>query len=225
MPLELPDVAKTLKSWPSRNLEQLVDDLSVLGGRFRLGDAVRLPRVTIWLRSGQTLAGRVLELHHDRNGTRTLLLQTTAQDTVDVAHIPWSVIEAVTVHDVEAIDRPPEPQKSVTREQLSQRVANVSEALAQKVGTPIDIEMFPSSDAELEPLSWLLTMAEEVLLDVVHDQRIAASLRGRVKKIRLGTGIAGTLVFADGILSFSTPIAWNKRTSRESLRRELEAML
>lgn len=225
MPLEKPDVAKTLKSWPSRNLEQLVEDLSALGGRFRQGEAVRLPRVSVWLRSGQALSGRVIDLHHDRSGTRTLLLQTGAHDTVDVAHVPWASIEAVTVHDLESIDRAPDTGSKTTREQLSQHLANVSEALAQKVGAPIDIEMYPSSDEELEPLDWLLNLSEEVLLDLVQDQRIADGLRGRVKKIRLSTGIAGTLVFADGVLSFSTPIAWNKRTSRESLKRELEALL
>ncbi len=220
------DGERALKAWPSRNLEQLIDDLAHLGRRWRSGEPVRVPRVSVWLRSGATAQGLVMDLHQDRSGTRTLILrsQTNEPTEVDVIHLPWSVIDGVTVHDLAAFDKPPDALlTSTTKLQLERRLANVSEALAQKVGTPIELVI--EATEPLEPLDWLLTQIEEVLLELTSDRRFADAMRGRVRRIKLGLGVNSGLVFADGTLTFTTPTAWNKRTGRESLERELRALL
>jgi hypothetical protein len=220
------DGERALKAWPSRNLEQLVDDLSLLGRRWRAGEPVRVPRVTVWLRSGATAVGEVVDLHQDRSGTRTLVLrvQTGEPAQVDVLHLSWAALDAVTVHDLATLDKPPEAlAASPTRAQLERRAADVTEALAQKVGTPIAFVL--EATEHLEPLDWLLRQVEEVLLELAQDQRFADAMRGRVRQIKLGLSVNAGLVFADGVLTFTTPTGWNKRTTREALERELRALL
>jgi hypothetical protein len=220
------DGERALKAWPSRNLEQLIDDLAHLGRRWKSGEPVRVPRVTLWLRSGATAQGLVMDLHQDRSGTRTVIVrsQTNEPTEVDVVHLPWAVIDAITVHDLAAFDKPPDALlTSTTKLQLERHLANVSEALAQKVGTPI--ELVAQAADQLEPLEWLLTQVEEVLLELTTDQRFADGMRGRVRRITLALGVNSGLAFADGALTITTPTAWNKRTGRESLERELRALL
>jgi hypothetical protein len=220
------DGERALKAWPSRNLEQLVDDLSQLGRRWRAGEPVRVPRVSVWLRSGVTVMGEVVDLHQDRSGTRTLIVraQTAEPAEVDVLHLNWAAIDGLTVHDLANLEKPPEAlATTTTRAQLERRASDVTEALAQKVGTPIAF-VLEATDA-LEPLDWLLRAVEEVLLELAQDQRFADAMRGRVRQIKLGLSVNSGLVFADGVLTFTTPTGWNKRTSREALERELRALL
>jgi hypothetical protein len=226
------ELDRALKAWPSRNLEQLVEELAHLGQRWRAGESVRQPRVSVVLRSGVVLGGVVLDLHHDRSGTRTLLLRelghaTHLPEALDVAHVPWGSIEALTVHDVSSLGRPPEsvPISSASRAELERKAANVTEALAQKVGTPIDIKLELTGDDENEPLAWLLALVEDVVLDLAQGQHFADAMRGRVKQLKLGVGRHSHLAFIDGVLGIITAMAWNDRTTRESLRRELEALL
>lgn len=224
------EAERALQRWPSRNLEQLFDDLSHLGRRWKDGEAVRVPRVTVHLRSGRELVGFVLDVHGDRNGGRTVLLRSPAAahpSGVDVTHVPWANVDALTVHDVAAWDKPPaDAPPPPTREELLARAAAASEALAQKVGTPIAFELELGDDqALLEPLDWLLALARAALLDVASTPSVAGAIRGRVKRVRLAVGIQPLTAFADGGLLITTPVAWNKRATAEALHRELEGLL
>lgn len=222
---------RALKSWPSRNLEQLLDDLGALGLRWKAGEPVRLPNVTVHLRSGRDVPGWVLDLHADRHGARTLILRSLGDHhaaQLDVAHIPFGAIEAVTVQDIVSLDKPPgDVVEAVTRTELQQRLVDAYEAIAQAVGTPIELELEDGEDnARNEPLDWLLKHVRRAIVEVAaEDPRSADSLRGKVKKLRLATGLHHHLVFADGVLIFTTPIAWNSRSTFDSLKRELAALL
>jgi len=224
------DAERALQRWPSRSLEQLFDDLSLLGRRWREGEDVRVPRVTVLLRSGRELTGFVLDVYGDRNGGRTVLLRSPAAAQpagVDVTHVPWATVDAVTVHDVASWDKPPaDAPPPPTREELVSRAAAASEALAEKVGTPIAFELeLGDDDVALEPLDWLLRLARTTLLEVAARPAAADALRGRVKQVRLALGIQPLTAFVDGALVITTPAAWNKRTTADSLKRELEALL
>lgn len=224
------DAERALQRWPSRNLEQLFEDLAELGHRWKEGDEVRVPRVTLFLRSGREVTGFVLDVYGDRAGGRTVLIRSPAAAHpagVDVTHVPWATLDAVTVHDVAAWDRPPaDAPPPPTREELLARAASATEALAEKVGTPIAFELELGDDeAALEPLGWLLRLAQRVLLEVAAAPASADALRGRVKAVKLALGIQPLTSFADGSLIITTPSAWNKRATAQSLRRELEALL
>jgi hypothetical protein len=174
----------------------------------------------------------VLDLHRDRSGTRTLLLRSLGTQPhlpaeLDVAHVPWSAIEAVTVHDVASLGLPPDPAPgdALTRAELERRASALKEVLAQRVGTPIDLVFEATDDDALEPLGWLLGMVEQVLLELLGHEPFANSMRGRVKRLKLGVGLHAHLVFADGVLTINTPAEWNERATPEALTRELEALL
>lgn len=227
---ERPEAERALQRWPSRNLEQLFDDLSQLARRWKDGEDVRVPKVTVLLRSGREVSGFVLDVHGDRSGGRTVLLRSQAAahpSGGDVTHVPWAVVDAVTVHDVGTWDKPPaDAPPPPTRDELHSRAEAAAEALAEKVGTPIAFELaLGDDDAHLEPLDWLLRLARATLLDVAKDLSKADALRGRVKRVRLAVGIQPLTAFADGALVITTPLAWNKRATPEALRAELSALL
>jgi hypothetical protein len=113
---------------------------------------------------------------------------------------------------------------TTSRSELERRAANVSESIAQRIGTPIALTWDEPADDELEPLAWLLAMVEDVVLELAEDHLFADAMRGRVKRLRLGVGLPH-LVFSDGVLTITTPAAWNDRATRASLKRELEALL
>ncbi|GEM_PF-3122938 len=61
--------------WAARDLEQQLEELGELGRRFRKGEQVKRPRVTLWLASGREASGLVLDVHQSRVGARTVALQ------------------------------------------------------------------------------------------------------------------------------------------------------
>jgi hypothetical protein len=224
------EAERSLQRWPSRSLEQLFDDLAQLGRRWREGEELRVPRVTVLLRSGLELTGFVLDVHGDRAGGRTVLVRSPAAahpSGVDVTHVPWATIDALTVHDIASWDKPPaDAPPPPTKEELLNRASLASEAIAEKVGTPIAIELeLGDDDAALEPLDWLLRQVRAALLDVASTPSSADAMRGRVKQVRLTVGIQPLTAFADGALVITTPLSWNKRASPDGLRRELAALL
>lgn len=228
---ERTDAERALRAWPLRPLDQLLDELALLGQRWKRGEPVRLPRVTVHLRSGRELSGWVLDVHLDRLGSRTVLLRSLGPQgvaEVDVAHVPGASVEAVVVHDLVALDRPPEHGAGApTRDDVHRHLLAAQETLAAAVGTPLEIELaLTDADDDLEPLDWLLQHATEVLAAIARRDALAAgALRGRVQTLRLAVGMQPLTAFADGVLSITTPASWNRRTDRDSLTRELEALL
>lgn len=222
---------RALKSWPSRNLEQLLEDLAALGVRWKAGEPVRLPQVVFHLRSGRDLPGWVLDLHADRHGGRTVLVRSTGDHhaaQLDIAHVPLGNVEALTVQDIVSLDKPPgDVIEAPTRVELQRRLVEAYEIVAQKVGTPIELEIEDGEDsARNEPLDWLLKLVQRAIVELTTEQpRAADALRGKVKKIRLSVGLHHHLVFADGTLHVTTPSAWNSRSPYESVKRELAALL
>src|SRR5437868_2360828 len=129
------DGEKVLRELTARNPERLLEELGDLARRIRAGEALRRPRVTLHMASARDLSGFVLDVAHE-NGATAVLLHTPPE--WNVAHVPLKGIEAVTVHDVLGLSRPPsDAAPAPSRLELKRRLIGAESAIAVHIGAPI----------------------------------------------------------------------------------------
>src|SRR6185436_861637 len=145
------DGEKVLRELTARHPERLLEELGDLARRIRMGEALRRPRVTLHMSSARDLSGFVLDVSHEHNQL-TVLLHTPPD--WNVAHVPMKGIEAITVHDVVGLTRPPaDAPPAPSRLELKRRVAGAEASIAVTVGAPIVITLPEALDEpQLEPI-------------------------------------------------------------------------
>ncbi|HSP80620.1 MAG TPA: hypothetical protein VLQ93_18970, partial [Myxococcaceae bacterium] len=98
---------KALKELEARTLDELLTRLAELQPLRAKGEPVRLPRVTLHLRSGRELQGFLLELREDPRGGRSVVLHALSADArraePDAIFVRPESIEAITVHDLSSL--------------------------------------------------------------------------------------------------------------------------
>lgn len=211
--------------WAARDTEQLLEELGELGRRFRKGEQVKRPRVTLWLASGREASGLVLDVHQNRSGARTVMLQLVGKSN-DVLLLPTQHLQAVTLHDVEPAEIVEPPPPSASSPLMIKRHARaVEQRLGQILGRPFELAVVPTEDAgQLLALEHALTKLEPVLVGLTADTVGKEAFVAAVKQLALVTGLAQKLTAFEGIFTITAPVQWAKFDAA-ALQRELEALL
>jgi hypothetical protein len=218
------DGERVLRELTARHPERLLEELGELARRIRRGEALRRPRVTLHLGSARDLSGFVLDVGHEQ-GLTTVLLHTPPE--WNVAHVPMTHIEAVTVHDVLGLSRPPaDAPPAPSRLELKRRLAGAESQIAVQVGAPIVFTLpDPLDEAHLEPLGALLPAISEVLDTVAREENGRRSLQAKVKRVQLAVGDQPHVTLVGDALTVMTVSAHVKRLAPTVLRRAIEAAL
>jgi hypothetical protein len=226
---------KALKGLEARTLEELLTRLAELQTLRAKGEPVRLPRVTLHLRSGREVQGFVLEQREDVRSGKAVVLQALSADArrpePDALFVRPEAIEAITVHDLPSLQQPqrggpPPPTKLELRRKLSERQA----ALAAALGTPLEVQVDwdrlpPEPEAALGALDTLATRAFGILEELSREVLALESLRANVRQVHLAVGSASQVLREGQRLLLVTslfPTAW---MSREALKDALEKVL
>ncbi len=226
---------KALKGLQARTLEELLTRLVELQALRAKGDPVRLPQVTLHLRSGRELHGFLLEQREDPRSGKTVVLHALSADTrrtePDAIFVRPEVIEAITVHDLPSLtqpprDLPPPPSKLELRRKLTQR----RDSLAAALGTPLELEvdwdrLRPEEPEALGALDALGTRAFDVLEELTRELLGLEALRTQVRKVRLAVGSAAQVLREQQSLLLITPEGATGWMSKESLRAAIEKVL
>jgi len=218
------DGERVLRELTARNPERLLEELGDLARRIRLGEPLRRPRVTLHLHSARDLSGFVLDVGRE-GGAPSVLLHTPPE--WNVAHVPLSSIEAVTVHDVLGLSRPPaDAPPAPSRLELRRRLTGAESALAVQAGAPVTYTLPEQLDeADLEPLGALVPIVSQVLEDLVRDEMGRSSFVARVKRVQLAVGEQPHVTLVGDALTVMTVAAHSKRLGTAALKRAIEAAL
>lgn len=225
---------KSLKSLEARTLEELLSRLAEIQALRAKGEPVRLPQVTLHLRSGRDLQGFLLEQREDHRTGKTVVLHALSTDArhpePDAIFIRTEVIEAITVHDLPSLAHParggpPAP----TRLELKRKLAERQSALAATLGTPLELEVDwerisqePDGLAALETLS---TRAFDVLEALTRDVLGLEALRTNVRKLRLEVGSPAQVRREEQTLVLATTASVMGWMSKEDLHSAIEKVL
>ncbi|MBK7860853.1 MAG: hypothetical protein IPJ65_20070 [Archangiaceae bacterium] len=218
------DGEKVLRELTARHPDRLLEELGELARRIRSGEALRRPRVTLHLASARDLSGFVLDVGHEGNQA-TVLLHTPPE--WNVAHVPVRHIEAVTVHDVLGLSRPPaDSLPAPSHVELKRRVAGAESQLAVQVGAPILFLLpDPLGEDSLEPLGALLPAVSEALDNVARDESGRQNLAAKVKRVQLAVGEQTHVTLVGDALTVMTVPAHARRLAPKVLERAIHAAL
>ena len=218
------DGERILRELTARAPERLLEELGDLARRIRAGETLRRPRVTLHMASARDLHGFVLDVGHE-NGHATVLLHTPPD--WNVAHVPMRGIEAVTVHDVLGLSRPPaDAPPAPSRLELKRRLAGAESQIAVHVGAPIAFTLPEQLEEDhLEPLGALVPALSEALENVARDEHGRLSLQAKVKRVQLAVGEQPHVTLVGDALTVMTVNAHPRRLAPKMLERAIEAAL
>jgi hypothetical protein len=218
------DGEKVLRELQAKRPERVLEELGELARRTRAGETLRRPRVTLHLKSARDLSGFVLDVGRD-GGEAHVLLHTPPE--WNVAHVSMAHIEAVTVHDVLGLSRPPgDSPPAPSRLELKRRLAGAESSLAVQIGAPISIGLPEELEEDhLEPLGALLPVLTEVLECVARDELGRRSLQAKVKRVQLNVGVEPHVTLVGDALTVMTVTAHARRLPLPTLQRAVEAAL
>jgi hypothetical protein len=234
MALVVEPLVKSLKGLEARTLEELLSQLGEFDKLRAKGEPVRLPTVTLHLRSGRDLQGVFLEQREDRGGKTVVVLHALSGDArrpqPDALFIRLEAVDAITVHEFPGLFQPapgapPPPTKLELRRKLAERQAS----LAATLGTPLELEVdwdtLPPEPEALGALDTLGARAFGVLEELTRELLGLEALRTQVRKVRLTVGPAAQVLREQQTLQLVTVVAVTGWLSKEDLRREIEKVL
>lgn len=224
---------KALKSLEARTLEELLTRLTELQALRAKGEPVRLPRVTLHLRSGRELQGFLVEQREEGRSGKTVVLHALSSDArraePDAIFIRNEVIEAITVHDLPSLAQPPRGgPPPPTRLELKRKLAERQSSLASALGTPLELEVDwerinePETLAALDTLS---TRAFGVLEALTRDVMGLEALRTNVRKLRLEVGASAQVRREEQTLVLATTVSVMSWMSKEDLQSAIEKVI
>jgi hypothetical protein len=225
---------KALKSLEARTLDELLTLLAELQPLRAKGEPVRLPRVTLHLRSGRELQGFLLEQRADQRGGKTVVLHALSTDArraePDAIFVRPEVIEAITVHDLPSLAQPPRGgPPPPTKLELKRKLAERQATLAAALGTPLELEVewdsLPPEPEALAALDALGTRTFSVLEELTRELMGLEALRANVRKLRLSVGPAGQVLREQQSLLLATTVSVMGWMSQGDLHRAIEKVL
>ncbi len=215
----------------AKSLDRILDELGEFGRRVRGGEQLRLPTITLHLKSGRDLRGQVVDVSRDGDGPPQILMHAPGDGRfagVDVVHIPVNNIEAMTVHDVQRQDTPSVGASQAVKQELKRRVGVLESSLREVLGTQMIVRLANDApnEREADALTTLEGLARVMLTDLARDPLGRAALTGRVNVVTLGAGASASAVsLADGVLTLVCPLDRSRRPSAAALRTAVESVL
>lgn len=220
-----------LRALAPTSVEELLTELVLLSHRWKKSLPVRRPEVTLHLRTGRDVRGILLDRAERTRGGPTVLVHVLGHGPhpeYDVAYVPVSSIEAVTVHDLPSMGQSTEGP-APGRMELRRRAAELGGRLAAAVGREMPVEVSfdgaPEDDGSGNALAHLLGAVEAVLDNLAADEMARAALREKVSRIELKMGMPSGAALDAGKLVLRTAVEPARWLTREELRASIESVL
>jgi len=227
-------LVKSLKGMEARTLEELITRLAEFDKLRAKGESIRLPSVTLHLRSGRELQGILLEQRDDHRSSKIVVLLAVSGDTrrsaPDALFVRLESVDAITVHEFPALflpppGAPPPPTKLELRRKLAERQASLAAALGTPLELEVDWDKLPPEPEALGAMDTLGARAFAVLEELTRELLGLEALRAQVRKVRLAVGSASQVSREQQTLQLVTMVPVTGWMSKEDLRREIEKVL
>lgn len=220
------DPLEAFLSWKAYGVGAVINALQRIAGRRGVGIPLRLPRMTLLMRSGRNVSGLLRDVLEDRHEGRILLVHVPRESGMpeeDVVLVPVNTVEAISVHDVPAFgslgrDAPPTPSLLQLRRRLAALELKLRGHTEASVSVGLALGGQAPSAQELRALGFLAERAHEVLLALAEDKTGRAALRAKVQRLQLRVAERSSVSFSDHTLELLIgrhPVDWCTRQELE----------
>lgn len=213
------DALAVLGAWSAWSVGEVVEALHALAERRRAGLPVRLPWVTLHLRSGRDVEGFVRELVETRQG-HSVLIHAPGPDPrsprADAVFVPMATVEALTLHEVSVLDAVDDESPAPSLLAVRRNLAAVGERLGAGLGAPLAVEAGAVTERpeDARALAHLADRATEVLDALAADPAAREALKEKVRRVHLQVGRDFAVALSGGTLTVTTghrPADWPTR--------------
>ncbi|HYI01973.1 hypothetical protein [Hyalangium sp.] len=185
---------RTLESLAALDPLEVLERLAQLRQRAFQAEPVPIPVITLHLRSGRDLTGRVLSLAAPKGGERALLCEVTEGDrpstTVAAVYVPVSAIEAVRVHEVNRVAQAAglaRPSAPVTRIEVERSASELARAVSSAAGKPVAFEVdwksLPDTPEARRTVLQAMHSAALALRTLAQEEVGKTALSARLRKV------------------------------------------
>jgi hypothetical protein len=234
-PASLSDVEqqRTLAALTPLKPLEVLDQLAQLRQRAAKGQPAKVPAITVYLRSGRELSGRVLALSAPEAGERTLLLEaaegTGAAATVAGVYVPLSSIEAVRVHEVASVAREAglmRPIPAVTRLEVEREASDTSRAVGEVIGRKVTFDVqwktLPDSTESRRTVLEALRAAALALQTLAQDDAGKTALAQRLRHVSIVEASKAEVALSGDTLTLRIDSRAGDHPNAEAVRQQLE---
>jgi len=224
-------IGKTLATLRSRNVPELLEELLWIWKRVEKGERLVVPLVTLHLRSGRDVAGFIREIKRDNRGNWVVLHMPGFERAVreDVMFLGLESVEALTIHDLPALDRAPrdvpEPPGKL---EVKRRIGDLKAKVSGLVGYDVACDALWDHFEDGEPLRGLddaITQVGRIIEDIANEQLGLEALKTHLRAIAFDSGEASAAVREQQTLRVCVGRTPRSRTTEETLKRAIEAAL
>ena len=225
-------IDRTLSSLRSLSPPELLQELAWLRQRVADGEQLLLPLVTLHLRSGRDAAGVVREIRRESRGSWIVLHQPgfdrPARD--DVGFYSLDSVEAVTVHDLPALDRPPpDLPEPPGRLEVKRHMADLKGAVSGALGAPIACDAAWDTFPDGEPMRALaeaIAQLRRILEELAGEALGLEAIKQKVKAISFAPAAERTGAQMEAqTLKVEVALTPRLRISQAELKKSVEAAL
>jgi hypothetical protein len=231
------DVAEKLRALQDlavQPIDAVLEELAALMRRERSGERVRIPRITLHLKTGLNVTGFILQVGPNPQGPDKLVLAHSIgadprNPEHDAIYLRMSSIEAVTVHDVPSLALEPEGlPPPPTRLDITRSAAHLQSTLGDRWGLMVETEIswdsFEDDPETLRALGELVTETGEIFNDLAGSDQSLAALK-RISGIRFAFGPAASVSWDGNRLVITTTAEAQRRMTQSALARAIEDLL
>jgi hypothetical protein len=222
---------RALVDLPAQSVGRLLESLARLRERRDAGEKIRVPHVTLHLRSGRDVSGFVLKLGTSPGPDVNVLMHAPGSDPrspdYDAVYVPAASIEAVTVHNApRQATSPADAGPAPSRLQVKRKVQELADGLSKALGSPVTCTL--SDDvSEGEPLRGveeMLADLSDVLYTLAAEELGARALRERLRAVLLTSSAHPAVDASAQLLTVTAAASPVQRMSKEQLKAAIERM-
>ncbi len=173
---------------------EVLERLAQLRQRAFQAEPVPVPVITLHLRSGRDVTGRVLALTALKTGERALLCEVLEGErpatTIAAVYVPLSAIEAVRVHEVTRVAQAAglaRPMAPVTRLEVERSAIELSRGVSSAVGKPVAFEVdwksLPDTPEARRTVLQAMQSAALALRTLAQEEVGKTALAGKLRKV------------------------------------------
>lgn len=218
---------RALYALEPKTIDRLLGELADLATREKRGEELRLPVVTMHLRSGRDLFGHVLCVGRDGSVIFHSIGRDNRSLDYDAVHLASASIEAITRHDVQNIGRAPNlSEDAPTKLELKRKGAALENNLAER-GAKLSIN-FGDADPDEDQRRSLADLIEElsrIFVELMSDELGKEAIGAQLDRLELRIGSASEVSKVEKTMTFSTTAYWPTRLFGPQLRAKIEALL
>jgi hypothetical protein len=224
-------IDRTLATLKSRAPLELLEELAYLRRRVADGERLVLPLVTLHLRAGRDATGVVREIVRDNRGN-WLVLHLASFDRAaceDVGFFNLDSVEALTVHDLPALDRvpaglPDPPARLEVRRRLAELKSKASALAKTEVACDAAWEHFEDGEP-MRSLDEVIRQLAQALEALGKEAMGLEAIESSVKAISFDVGDHTGVELEGQTLKVAVGKSPRARATEGDLKKAIEAAL